>query len=410
MFAHFLLLYRAAYSGLPREVWLLSIILLVNRSGAMVLLFLPLYLTKHLHLSPHQIGLLIGGCYGVGGIIGAVLGGRLTSRFGPIRVQIVSLLLSAPSFLLLGASWDFASTGCALLLLSVVSEMMRPASMTAATLYSPPHVHKKAMGHNRLALNLGTALGGTIGGILAGIDYQFLFFVNSCTVFCSALLTISFFGFRDHISVEQHAGVNVGFDIRSASRSPLTDGHFICFWLLNLSTAFVFFQLLGTFPKYLDEQLGINEFQLGILMAINTLIIVAAEMVILHLLGERNVLRWIALGSWLSCLGFGLLPYGAGFSFVAFTVVIWTVGEMLAMPLSALYVSQRSSVINRGRYMGMFVSSYALAMVLAPLVGLSVYNDNPQAMWHIAMAVGFVCLIGFWVLSLFQHAAPNREV
>ena len=38
-------LYRQAFSGLPRAVWLLAAVLLVNRSGTMVIPFLSLYLT-----------------------------------------------------------------------------------------------------------------------------------------------------------------------------------------------------------------------------------------------------------------------------------------------------------------------------------------------------------------------------
>ena len=43
--------YRAAYSGLPRDLWLLSLVLLVNRAGGMVLPFIALYLTRERGLS-----------------------------------------------------------------------------------------------------------------------------------------------------------------------------------------------------------------------------------------------------------------------------------------------------------------------------------------------------------------------
>ena len=38
--------YRAAFSGLPRDVWRLGVVMLVNRAGAMVLPFIALYLTR----------------------------------------------------------------------------------------------------------------------------------------------------------------------------------------------------------------------------------------------------------------------------------------------------------------------------------------------------------------------------
>jgi len=38
--------YRSAYTGLPRDLWVLSAILVVNRAGSMVLPFLSLYFTQ----------------------------------------------------------------------------------------------------------------------------------------------------------------------------------------------------------------------------------------------------------------------------------------------------------------------------------------------------------------------------
>ena len=48
--------YRAAFSGLPREVWLLAGGLLITRAGTMVLPFLSLYLTRDLGLTAAAAG------------------------------------------------------------------------------------------------------------------------------------------------------------------------------------------------------------------------------------------------------------------------------------------------------------------------------------------------------------------
>jgi hypothetical protein len=47
-------LYRRAYSGIPRGAWILFAVNLVNFSGAMVIFFLSLYLTRKLGLSPRR--------------------------------------------------------------------------------------------------------------------------------------------------------------------------------------------------------------------------------------------------------------------------------------------------------------------------------------------------------------------
>jgi len=44
MFSSSLRTYRNAYTGLSRSTWLLSLIMLINRSGTMVVPFMTLYM------------------------------------------------------------------------------------------------------------------------------------------------------------------------------------------------------------------------------------------------------------------------------------------------------------------------------------------------------------------------------
>jgi MFS family permease len=74
-------LYRGAYSGLPRNAWLLSLVQFINRSGSMVLFFLTLYLTRKLGFSLVQAGQVVG-AYGFGCLLGAWMGGVLCDRLG----------------------------------------------------------------------------------------------------------------------------------------------------------------------------------------------------------------------------------------------------------------------------------------------------------------------------------------
>ena len=84
-------LYQQAFTGLPKNIWLLSFVMLINRSGTMVLAFLTLYCTQYLHQTPKLAGLAIA-VYGLGSILGAYFGGRLSDKFGYHFVQVSALI------------------------------------------------------------------------------------------------------------------------------------------------------------------------------------------------------------------------------------------------------------------------------------------------------------------------------
>ncbi|MFM8362197.1 MAG: MFS transporter, partial [Haliscomenobacter sp.] len=110
--------YARSFTGLSRDVWMLSLVMLVNRSGAMVIPFLAVYLTQELGFSKMQAGAAMS-CFGVGAVAGSLGGGYLSDRFGYYRVQFWSLLLTGAGFLLLLQLKTFALFCAGILCLSV---------------------------------------------------------------------------------------------------------------------------------------------------------------------------------------------------------------------------------------------------------------------------------------------------
>ena len=84
--------WRNSYQGIPKEIWFLSFISLVNRCGGMVVAFITLYLTQELHFGIREAGYTMM-FFGVGSLIGSYIGGRLTDNLGSFPVQFWSLLV-----------------------------------------------------------------------------------------------------------------------------------------------------------------------------------------------------------------------------------------------------------------------------------------------------------------------------
>src|SRR5215831_14835672 len=128
---------------LPREVWILFLVSLVNRLGTMVLPFLVLYLTRVLHFSPGRAGFCLT-LYGLGALVSAPLGGRFSDRYGSLVVIKASLLLSGTTYLFFPLVHSFSGIVVMTLLLALTSESFRPANLAAVSDYTPLDQHRPA--------------------------------------------------------------------------------------------------------------------------------------------------------------------------------------------------------------------------------------------------------------------------
>lgn len=384
--------YRSAYAGLPVEIWLLAAVLFVNRCGSMVLPFFTLYLTSELHMSESSAGRMIG-VYGIGAVLGAYLGGRLSESIGAVRVQTIGMLLAVPLFLIIPLWESWQGIAVSLFALSVCNEAVRPANAVAITRLTNLENRVQAFALQRLAANLGFSFGPAIGGILATIHFGLLFLVDGVTTLAAGLVLLAYFRLRRY-----HNASSTQSDSPD-SGSPARDLPYLVFLGLCLIQLIVFCQFGSTYPLYLQDHYHLTKPQIGMMFSVNTVTIVIFEMVLIDAIRQWNYLRTIAWGSLLTCLGFGILPFGTSGLFCVFSMLIVTFGEMLVFPLSTGFVSSRSPRGSEGRYMAWYSMTLAISSVVAPVVGAAVYQVNQELIWLVGGMIGFVCLGGFSVLA-----------
>lgn len=188
-------LYKNAYKGLSKETWFLSLVILINRSGTMVIPFMTMYATQKLGFSIAEAGFIMS-FFGIGSIIGAFAGGKITDAIGYQKVQLFSLFGGGIMFIIVGYLTSYVSLCVGILLLSIVNEAFRPANAAAVAAYSLPENRTRSYSLNRLAINLGWAFGGSVGGFLAARNYHALFWVDGITNISAAILLMFVLGNR----------------------------------------------------------------------------------------------------------------------------------------------------------------------------------------------------------------------
>jgi predicted MFS family arabinose efflux permease len=354
-------LYRKAYSGIPRPIWWLSMVIFVNRSGTMVIPFLTVYLT-HRGYTLTQAGMVMA-TFGVGAILGGYIGGRLTDIFGSFYVQFTSLFINGLLFIVLGYMQSLWQISLLVFLLASIGESFRPANAAAIAAYSDPVNRTRCYSLNRLAINLGWSIGPAIGGILAGISYRLLFWVDGITAIVASVLL---FIFLHGTGQKRIAGTKQSEKI---SIPVYRDKMFMKAMFFLMLVGFCFFQMFSIIPVYYRDFVHMSEPTIGWVLGLNGLIIAFVEMVLVYKLeNRRNALVYMFAGALVMAASFLVLSSIALFGIVLMSMLFITAGEMLLFPFTNSFWVSRTSSHNRGRYASVYTMTFAMAQVTAPLV------------------------------------------
>jgi len=330
----------------------------------MVVPFMTLYLTgKDMQRSLSEAGLVMG-LFGLGSMIGAYFGGKLSDKGGFFRVQLVTLLAGGIMFMILGQIRSFPLICLFTFLLSTVNEAFRPANSSAVAFYSNSANRTRSYSLNRLAINLGWAVGASVGGIIASFNYSLLFWIDGATNLLAAVLLLIFLRPGKRITANEKP------EDSGSGGSAYKDKAYLSFIVLSTVFAMAFFQLFTTVPKYFRDNLHLSEQYIGYIMAFNGLIIVVFEMVLVYLLERRDrLLLYISAGVVLCGLGYLslILPLPAKWG-TTLMIVLMTAGEIIAMPFMSAYWTRRASVNNRGQYAALYTISWGAGQTLGPFL------------------------------------------
>lgn len=368
----------------------------------MVLPFMTLYLTGSLHLSISQAGLVMG-LWGAGAICGGFLGGKLTDKFGFYYIQVTTLVGGGLMFLVLGQMHSYIPICITVFFLSLINESFRPANAAAIAHYSKPENRTRSYALNRLSINLGWAAGGALGGFIASKNYELLFWIDGFTnIFAACLLWFLLSPTKNTATKKQTAVKD------AATSSAYKDKPYIAFIVFTTLFAYCFFQLFSTIPVFYRENLHLTEFTIGLIMALNGVLIAMFEMVTIHNIeGKRHNLQYIVVGTLLTALSFVVFNILPGAAMLAIgAMLIGTVGEVLSMPFMNSFWISRTSNNNRGQYAGLYTVAWSVAQVLGPSTGAVIAERwGFDTLWWYIGIVCFIAAAGFgWLYKRMKVA------
>lgn len=391
-------LYTSSFKGLSKESWMLALVMLINRSGSMVLPFLGVYMTAHLKFSIENTGIVLS-FFGIGSVIGSWLGGFITDRIGEYKVQYFSLLLSVPLFCLIPLFKTEAGVALIILLQSIVSDSFRPANSVAITKYAKPENITRAFSLNRMAVNLGFSIGPALGGILSAISYDFLFYSNALAALLAGLIYIWFFYKRNKLAKIKAKKVQEVLEIKKEN-SPYGDGKFLIYCFFCMLFSICFFQLFSTLTIFYKDTAHLSQQSIGYILGYSGFLVVLLEMGLVQIAEKYFTLaRTMFLGTFVCGLSYAMLGFDYSIMTLVISMSLLSAGEIWALPFMSTITALRSGKNNKGAYMGLNGISFSIAFIITPYLGTLIAEKfGFNVLWIGTGILATMIAIGFYFI------------
>ncbi|MGB0864707.1 MAG: MFS transporter [Saprospiraceae bacterium] len=392
-------LFKDSYSGHPKEIWALSILTLINRSGTMVLPFLAVYLTTVLDFSFKDAGFLVS-AFGFGSFFGAYLGGKFSDKIGSSPVIVISMIVSGCFFIGLQYALTFEQIFITIFFTALFGDAYRPAMTAAASSYVPSGSMGRTMAFLRLAVNLGMSFAPLIGGFVAvSMGYNWLFVIDGVTCIVAGIyFWIVSRNWKTTETKEEKAKNEAS---RVESLPPYKNSTFLIFLFATFLVGFSFIQWFHTVPVFIKTEWGFDERYIGLMTATSCFIVVLIEMPLIHYIEKVKKNKLFTL--------IGILLIGASFLFFFLPKALYlcfigisvlTFGEILYLPFNHSTTVNLSPKNRRGEYQSWYYMTWSLAHITAPVIGLWI-ADTFSFDWFWGLVVVFI-LISFIMNKVFS--------
>jgi len=357
-------------ADLPRPFWYLVAGTFVNRIGFVVEPFLALYLSGPRRLTPATVGVVLA-CFGAGSFVSQIVGGYLADRVGRRATLVIGMAGTAASFVILASVRNLVLIAVAAALSGLLIDVYRPALSAAVADLVPAHARARAYALIYWAVNLGVAVAGILGGLLADRSYWLLFLADAAT--CLGFAVIIARAVPETRPAAPSGGSGGYVDV-------LRDGVAMGLFLSILLSSVVYMQQLVTLPLAVRAS-GLSAGAYGLIYAMNPVAVIVAQPLVLRLIDRLRAVPTVAASSLILGVGFGLTAFARSVPAFAATVVVWTIGEIGFNAVVPALIASIAPAHLRGRYNGLIGMAFGASSLLGPLAGTWLFGVGPGLLW-----------------------------
>jgi predicted MFS family arabinose efflux permease len=362
----------------PAPVRAILLGVFVNRLGAFFQTFLVLFLTQR-GFTKFEAGFALT-AYGVGSMLGVLVGGALADRLGPRLATLVSMGGSAVMLLSVLYLGYYPALVAAVFLVGLIGQLYRPASATLLSELTDKERQVMIFALYRWALNLGTTAAPLIGAALIVVSYDLLFWAEAITALGYGVIAAIALPRREAKPAPAEAEAEAAPAQPDGYRAVLADRRFVMYLLAMLVNAAVYIQYVSTLPLTMRDA-GLATFWFSLVIALNGFIVITCELLVTKFTQKLPIKLVVGLGFALLGAGFSLyaLPWGVAIFLIG--TLVWTAAEIVAGPTLFAYPGMVAPDHLRGRYIGSTQLMFSLGSAVGPGLGVFLYDAIGLNVW-----------------------------
>jgi MFS family permease len=390
---------KSIYRDFPDKFWVVVGTSFIDQIGNTLLFpFFSLYITQKFGVGMTQAGIVLG-TFSAFGLIGSMIGGALTDKFGRKSLALFGLVFSAISTLSLGLVNEFAVLIPLAIVIGLLSNIAGPARQAMVADLLPEEKRQEGFGILRVVANMSWIIGPTIGGFIADRSY-FALFVLDAVISC--IVAVLFYLYIPETKPEASGEPESILKTFAGYNAVLRDYAYVAFLVVSMLMGLVYQQLYNSLSVYLRDNHGIQPQGYGFLLTTSAITVILFQFQTTRTIKKYPAFLMMALGVFFYMVGFGMFGFVTVYWLFAAAVVIITIGEMVIMPTASALAANFAPEDMRGRYMAVFGLSWALPATVGPsAAGLILDNFNPNLLWYVGALICAVSVLSFYVLHLW---------
>lgn len=391
---------QSTYREFPQTFWVLTIASFIDRlGGTLIFPFFSLYITQKFNVGLSQAGILFG-LFSISSLVGSMIGGGLTDKFGRRNLVLFGLIVSALSSLSMGLVNDLNLFYILAVFVGLLSDVSGPAyqAMIADILEE----EKRAEGYGilRVVMNMAWIVGPAIGGLLASRSFLLLFVLDAISSLITAAIVYRMIPETKPEADEEAEPVTLLQTMKGYAQ-VFSDRLYALFIMISILVGAVYMQMYSTLSVYLRDVHGVPAQGFGTLISINAGTVVLLQFWVTRKTKRYPIMLMMALGTAFYLAGFTAYGFVTTYAFFVIAMLVITVGEMITVPLSQAIAARFAPEDMRGRYMAVFGLSWAIPSTFAPwAAGVIMDNYDPNWIWYSSGILAAIAILGYFALHL----------